>query len=223
MIEKHRTLFLKGSGAIEAISNRIEKIQEYIDDNETEFMNKNQYRERIGNLKGRIAVIRVGAPSLLQMHEGTHRIQSALAFVRAVVSGGVLPGGGSALTAISDILWADFHEKEDCADIQYGKLLILEAIRAPAKTFVRKDGLGVIESLKIMTDSEGRIGYNVVSHEFADMKKEGIYDAATVVLAALNQAVSIVYEWLNTEVLMVSVSPDQEDIALMKQGVPIMR
>jgi chaperonin GroEL len=155
------------------------------------------------------------------MHEETHRIQSALAFVRAVVNGGVLPGGGSALIAISDILRA--NKGNDGDDVMYGMQLLLEAISAPAKAFVRMDGLGVKESLKIMIASKGTIGYNVVSHEFTNMKKAGIYDAATVVLTALNQAVSVVYEWLNTEVLMVSVSPDQEDIALLKQGIPIMR
>jgi chaperonin GroEL len=222
-IEKNRTLFLEGKGSLEAIAKQIEKINQYMNANETEFMNKNQYHERIGCLRGKIAVIRVGAPSLIQMHEETHRIQSALAFVRAVINGGVLSGGGSALTAISERLREDFKQAEDSMDAIYGKLLLLEALKAPAKTFVYKDGLGVMESLKVMTDSEGRIGYNVITHEFRDMKNAGIYDASTVVLTALNQAVSVVYEWLFTEVLMVSVSPDQEDMALMKQGVPIMR
>lgn len=228
-IEKNRTLFMEGGGDKEAISKRIKKINEYIRANETEFMNKNQYRERIGNLDGRVAVIRVGAPSLLQMHEETHRIESALAFIRAVTDDGILPGGGSTLAAISDSLWesiqkaAETADTADTADIRDGKLLLLEAMKAPARTFIQKGGLGEKESLKRMADSAGYIGYNVVTKEFTDMKKAGIYDAAAVVITALNQAVSVVYEWLCTEVLMVSVSPDQEDLSLMKQGVPIMR
>ncbi|HEX2975625.1 MAG TPA: chaperonin GroEL [Bacteroidales bacterium] len=222
-IEQGRTMFLEGRGDRERITRRIANIKEQIYAKDTEYMNKDPYQERIGNLEGSIAVIQVGAPSLLQMHEETHRIQSALAFVRAVVSGGVLPGGGSALAAVSGMLWDSFHEDPGPEEEKLGKLMLLEAIKAPARTFLRKDGMGEKESLKIMTDSAGRTGYDIIKHEFTDMKEAGIYDAVTVAATALEQAVSVVYEWLRTEVLMVSVSPDREDITLMKQGVPIMR
>lgn len=221
-IEKNKTLFLGGGGEKEAIHKQAERIKEYMNANETEFMNKNQYRERIGSLEGRIAVIRVGGHSLLQMHEETHKIQSALAFVRAVMDGGVLSGGGSALVAISEKLRDDF-QNEAQEEEKAGKMLLSDALRSPARFFISKDGWGETESLKKMADSAGKIGYNAVKHEFTDMKEEGIFDAATVVATALHQAVSVVYEWLNAEVLMVSVDPDQEDIALMKQGVPVMR
>ena len=159
----------------------------------------------------------------MQMHEETHKIQSALAFVRAVMEGGVLSGGGSALAAIANILVDSFYNKENLKDETLGKLLILDALRAPAGIIVRKDGLGEKESLKIMEDSAGKTGYNLVKHEFSNMKEAGIFDAAFVVITALHQAVSVVYEWLYAEVLVVSVQPDQEDIELMRQGVPIMR
>ncbi|WMJ88817.1 chaperonin GroEL [Anaerocolumna sp. MB42-C2] len=222
-IEKNKTLFLNSRGTKEAVKKRVEIIKEYIQSNETEFLDKNQYYERIGNLEGKIAFIRVGGHTLLQMHEETHKIQSALAFVRAVAKGGVLSGGGSALAAIANILVDSFYDKNDLKDEILGKLLILDALRAPAGIIVRKDGLGEKESLKIMEDSAGKIGYNLVKHEFTDMKAAGIFDAAAVVTTALHQAVSVVYEWLYADVLMVSVQPDQEDIELMKQGVPIMR
>lgn len=221
-IEKSKTLFLNGSGKKDVIIKQVERIKEYINSNETEFMDKNQYKERIGNLEGRVAVIRVGAPSLLQMHEETHRIQSALAFTRAVMSGGILSGGGSTLAAISDMLRDGFCDDGNPEKEIMGKLLLLEAVRAPARTLIQKDGLGEKESLKIMTESEGRTGYDIIRHKFTNMKEAGIFDAAEVVIIALKQAVSVVYEWLNVEVLMVSIAPDQEDITLMKQGIPIM-
>jgi chaperonin GroEL len=222
-IEKNKTLFLEGRGNRDSITKRIEKIIEYINANETEFMNKIQYRERIGNLTGKVAVIRVGSPSLVQMHEETHRIQSALSFVRAVINGGVLPGGGSALVSISEKLRDSLPDHTTMQEEYAGRLLLFQAIKAPAITFIRKEGLGEKESLEIMSNSAGQIGYNAVTHEFTDMRIAGIYDSASVIVTALNQAVSVVYEWLNTEVLMVNVAPDQEDIELMKKGVPIMR
>lgn len=220
-IEKNRTIFFSGYGKKEEVVKQITRIKEYINAKDTDFMNKNQYYERIGNLEGKIAVIRVGGASLLQMHEETHKIQSALAFIRAVTDKGVLSGGGSALAFISAVLRTELQDGRE--EEKQGELLLLDAIMAPAKAFVLKEGLGEKESLKIMIESGGRIGYNVVKHKFSDMKEDGIFDAAAVVLTAMDQAVSVVYEWLQSEVLMVSVRPDQEDIALMKQGVPIMR
>ncbi|WP_310602043.1 hypothetical protein [Anaerosporobacter sp.] len=54
------------------------------------------------------------------------------------------------------------------------------------------------------------------------MRESGIMDSAIVIKMALEQAVSVVYEWLGSAVLMVSTAPDREDRELMKQGVPIM-
>lgn len=223
-IERARTFFLGGNGDKKIITDRVRQIKEMIELNETEFMNKDQYRERIGNLEGKIAVIRVGAPTLLQMHEETHRIQSALAFIRATSSGGVLAGGGSTLAAISDLLInSNLNNITGRSAEENGKYILYEALKAPAKAFLSKEGLGVKEAIKIMSDTKGEVGYNAVTREFANMKEAGIYDASEVVITALSQAVSVIYEWLCTEVLMISVSPDQEDIALIKQGVPIMR
>ena len=57
-----------------------------------------------------------------------------------------------------------------------------------------------------------------------DLQEESsIQDPVAVLITALEQAVSMVYEWMTTEAVMVSVAPDREDMELMKQGVPIMR
>ncbi len=221
-IEKNKILFLGGAGNMEKRMKQIKKIKEHMETGDTEILNKNQYRERIGNLTGKVAVIRVGAPSLLQMHEETHRIQSALAFITAA-GAGVLPGGGSALAAISGLLQKELLKSNETEEIRLGEWLVLEALKAPVSALLRKESLGEKEAILRIQNSAGKIGYNVVTHEFTDMIKAGIFDSVTTVVTALNQAASVVYEWLNTQILMVSVSPDREDIALQKQGVPIMR
>lgn len=218
-----KTLVMDGKGKKEDIQKRMEGIFEHIEKYGTEMMDKEQYLSRIGALNGKVAVIQVGAPTLLEMHEQTHRIQAALSFVRAAVKGGVVSGGGSALAYIGMKLSTALGSPFESEDELMGAGLMLDALFAPAKAFARMDGVGEKETLKIMSESKGSLGYDIISHNYVNMKEHGILDSLLVLKEALRQASSVTYEWLATDVLMVSSAPDKEDIELMKQGVPILR
>ena len=53
--------------------------------------------ERIGALSGKVAVIRVGAPTNAELKELQHRVEDALSATRAAMAEGIVAGGGVAL------------------------------------------------------------------------------------------------------------------------------
>ena len=53
--------------------------------------------ERIGALSGKVAVIRVGAPTTAELKELRHRVEDALSATRAAMAEGIVAGGGAAL------------------------------------------------------------------------------------------------------------------------------
>src|SRR6204780_300893 len=53
--------------------------------------------ERIGALSGRVAVIRVGAPTSAELKALRHRVEDALSATRAAMAEGIVAGGGSAM------------------------------------------------------------------------------------------------------------------------------
>ena len=50
--------------------------------------------ERIGALSGKVAVIRVGAPTNAELAELQHRVEDALSATRAAMAEGIVAGGG---------------------------------------------------------------------------------------------------------------------------------
>ena len=89
---------------------------------------------------------------------------------------GIVPGGGVALYNASEFIDPD----------NLGEKILLEAIKAPAKTILNNADLEVIEGL-----DEGQ-GVNVVTGEVVDMVGAGIIDPVLVTKSALKNAVSVV-------------------------------
>ena len=50
--------------------------------------------ERIGALTGKVAVVRVGAPTNAELKELQHRVEDALSATRAAMAEGIVAGGG---------------------------------------------------------------------------------------------------------------------------------
>ena len=70
--------------------------------------------ERIGSLSGKVAVIKVGAPTNAELAELQHRVEDALSATRAAMAEGIVAGGGVALMHAAPAL-DDLDVKDDYA------------------------------------------------------------------------------------------------------------
>jgi chaperonin GroEL len=202
-ISKDSTTIIGAKSNLRAITDRIITIEKQI----ISYENKDKYtteklRDRLAKLSGGIAVLRVGAPTKLEMKEKKDRIEDAIHATRAAILSGVLPGGGTALlrcrTAVESV-------QCDNDDQIFGVKVLLQALEAPVRQIVKNSGGKpdvVIE--KLYTYDCHQMGYDAADETFCNLVTKGIIDPTKVAYTALQNAVSIAGLILTTDAMIVS-------------------
>ena len=89
---KDDTTIVDGAGRPEDIKARMAQIKTQIEDTTSDY-DKEKLQERLAKLAGGVAVIKVGAPTEVELKEKKHRIEDALSTTRAAVEEGLVAGG----------------------------------------------------------------------------------------------------------------------------------
>ena len=140
--------------------------------------------KRLAMLSAKIAIVKVGANSEIELKEKTDRVEDAICATKAAIKEGIVPGGGIALLNAATNLKAK----------SIGETVLLEAIKAPFKTILDNAG---VENIKTPT-RKGQ-GYNVVTGKMVNMTKSGIIDPLLVTKSALQNAASVATTILSTD------------------------
>jgi chaperonin GroEL len=93
-VTAERTAIIGGHGSPDAIDFRISQLRAERE-RATFGIDEDVLTERIGALSGKVAVIRVGAPTNAELAELQHRVEDALGATRAAMAEGIVAGGGS--------------------------------------------------------------------------------------------------------------------------------
>jgi chaperonin GroEL len=139
--------------------------------------------KRLANLKAKVATVKVGANSEIELKEKLDRVEDAICATKAAIKEGIVCGGGVAL------LNASFNLKPTCI----GEEVLYSAIRKPYELILKNAG---IDELKKLSDGEG---IDVVTGEPVDMIKAGIIDPMLVTKSALQNAASVATTILSTD------------------------
>ena len=207
---KDITVIVDGAGEEGDIAARVEEIRREIEISTSDY-DKEKLQERLAKLAGGVAVIRVGAATETELKEKKHRVEDALSAARASVEEGVVPGGGVAL--INAVAALDKF-KIETGDVDTGIAIMRKALEAPMRKIAANagdDGAVIIENVRRLQKSRKnhRVGYNVMTGEYADMIEIGIPDPAKVTRGAVENAASIASMILTTEALITDV-PSEE-------------
>jgi len=212
---KENTTIVDGAGAKNDIEARIKQIRQEIEDTSSDY-DREKLQERLAKLAGGVAVIKVGAPTEVEMKEKKARVEDALHSTRAAVEEGVVPGGGVALVRA---LMAIEGLKGDNEDQNVGIAIAQRAMTAPLRQIATNaGGEGAVVMDKVAA-LKGNEGYNAATGEYGDMIEWGILDPAKVTRTALQAAASVAGLMITTEA-MVSELP--EDNASGGGGMPDM-
>jgi len=95
VVGKEDTTLVEGAGKKAEIQDRIALIKKEIE-NSTSDYDKEKLQERLAKLSGGVGIIRVGAPTEIEMKEKKDRVDDAVHATKAAVEEGILPGGGVA-------------------------------------------------------------------------------------------------------------------------------
>ncbi len=210
---KENTTIVDGAGAKSEIEGRIKQIRSEIEDTSSDY-DREKLQERLAKLAGGVAVIKVGAPTEVEMKEKKARVEDALHSTRAAVEEGVVAGGGVALVrALASIE----NLTGDNEDQSVGIGIALRAMTSPLRQIAVNsgdEGAVVLDKVKAL---EGNNGYNAATGEYGDMLKMGILDPAKVTRTALQAASSVAGLMITTEA-MVSELPEDNPPPAMPPG-----
>ena len=200
---KDDTTIVEGSGADEAIQNRIKEIKAQIDVTASDF-DREKLQERMAKLAGGVAVIKVGAPTEVELKEKKAKLEDALSATRAAVEEGIVVGGGCALLR-SDRALATV-EADAAGDQRTAVRLLRSALEAPIRQISHNAGQeGSVVIGKIRREESDQFGYDAKRDNYGDLLELGIVDPVKVVRSALENAVSIAGMVLTTESLVAEI------------------
>ena len=95
-LTKEATTIVDGAGQSDDIEARVNQIRAQIEETSSDY-DREKLQERVAKLAGGVAVIKVGAPTEVEMKEKKARVEDALHSTRAAVEEGIVAGGGVAL------------------------------------------------------------------------------------------------------------------------------
>lgn len=203
VISKENTIIVDGAGDSEAIKARVAQIRAEIENSTSDF-DKEKLQERLAKLVGGVAVIKVGAPTEIEMKEKKLRVEDALAATKAAVEEGIVAGGGVALLNAADAVSKLVESLE--GDEKTGAKIILRALEEPIRQIAANAGLEgsvIIENIK--RANKAGYGFNAYTEEYVDMIPAGIVDPTKVTRSALENAASVAAMVLTTESLVTDI------------------
>ncbi len=207
-IDKETTTIIGGGGDHNALQARVKKLKAQIENAISEYA-REKLQERMAKLVGGVAIIRVGAPTEIELKEKKARVEDAMHATRAAVEEGIVPGGGVVLIRAAKALdkfklvTDQDGESSGDEDEQIGVNIVKRALEEPLRQIVAnagKEGAVIVE--RVRSEKNPNIGYNVLTEKFEDLIAAGVIDPAKVTRSALQNAASIAGLMLTTEVLI---------------------
>lgn len=154
--------------------------------------------ERIGALSGKVAVIKVGAPTPAELKELQHRVEDALSATRAAIAEGIVAGGGVALLRAATVL----DELDVSADYATGVDIVRRTLPVPAHLIAANAGYDADEVVARILTLGPEEGFDALGGRYGNMIELGVVDPLRVVRSALQNGASVAGLLLTTNTLI---------------------
>ena len=194
-VTSHEDTVITVSEASEKIKDVIRSIKEKLTNNTLKSWEVIKLEKRLSMLTAKIAVVKVGANSEVELKEKTDRVEDAICATKAAVKEGIVPGGGVALLNASTYIKSE----------GLGEEVLLKAIKAPYFTILENAGITASEP-----QNKG-VGLNAITGEPVDMVKHGIIDPLMVTKSALRNAASVAATILSTDCVINNLRANEGD------------
>lgn len=197
ILDENETSIIGGRGDRTNINELLANIKVKIE-NATDDYTKSYQEERYAKVNGGVVVIKVGAYSDVEKLELKDRIEDAVNAVKSSLIGGIIPGGGTPLFRIGDKGFKNSDLSKTSNDINKGRLILLNAIKAPFRKILSNAGVDVAEVEETIKNKSKNMVFDVVSETYKNALTHGIIDPVLVTKTALINAVSIAGTLLTT-------------------------
>lgn len=182
--ERDNTTIVEAGGDPEAVKERIASLKAQAEKATSEF-DKEKLEERLAQLAGKVAVIKVGGVTETEIEEKKFRVDDAVFATKAALAEGIVPGAGVTLVNM-----ANEYVKTGTA----GEKLLLDALKQPLVQLMENSGYDGRSALREVERPQTKPGWGFSvdsDSELVDLKKAGIIDPAKVTRETIQNAVSV--------------------------------
>tara|TARA_B100001559_G_scaffold296218_1_gene279182 strand:+ start:1613 stop:3175 length:1563 start_codon:yes stop_codon:yes gene_type:complete len=183
----------------DAVIKAIETVKEELD-NKPNPAHVIRLEKRLARLSAKIAVVKVGANSDIELKEKADRIEDAICATKAAIKEGIVPGGGIALLNASETI-----KTKNLAE-----QILLNAIAYPFKVILNNAGIDYKGLPRLIGQIKGK-GLDVITGKNVDMIKAGIIDPLLVTKSALINAVSVATTILSTDCVINNIRTNESN------------
>jgi chaperonin GroEL len=207
-VYRQRSIFVGTKSGTKQIEQRVESLKEKSMEPSIVDDHKRQIERRIRRLSSGICVLRVGGSTEIELQERKDRVDDALHATRAAIQSGILPGGGTALIKLCKYI--NTHKKHS-QSFNAGIRVVRKACEAPLRQIIENGG-GVPDVIiqKIMRTKSPSYGYDVRNEKYCDLIEGGVIDPTKVVSNAIENAVSVVINFLSIGAAMIEDATHDE-------------
>jgi chaperonin GroEL len=197
-VTEHETTIVGAHGDQRMIGGRLAQLEAQLERARID-ADRESLELRVARLTGRVAVIRVGGATSVELKERMLRVEDALAATRAAMEAGIVSGGGTALAQAHRAL----AELGLPGDEGIGTQVVRRALAEPLRWIAHNAGFEGDDVVQIVEDLPLGHGFNALTGEYGDMFDEGVIDPLKVTRAALESAASIAALLITTETAVV--------------------
>jgi chaperonin GroEL len=192
-----RTAIIDGAGSADQVAFRLAQLRAELE-RATFGIDEDVLTERIGSLSGKVAVIKVGAPTNAELTELQHRVEDALSATRAAMAEGIVAGGGAVLVHAAPVLQQLDVER----DYAIGVEIVRQALTEPAFLIASNAGYSGQEVVAKVSQMDVDDGFDALQGRYGNMIDMGVIDPLRVCRAALENGASVAGLLLTTNTLI---------------------
>jgi len=196
-VNADRAAIIGGGGSPEEVRFRVAQLRAELE-RATFGVDEDVLTERIGSLSGKVAVIRVGAPTDAELKELQHRVEDALSATRAAMAEGIVAGGGAALMHAERAL--DGLQVND--DYAIGAEIVRRVLTEPTYLIASNAGYSGQEVVAQVARMGLDEGFDALQGRYGNMVEMGIIDPLRVARSALQNGASVAGLLLTTNTLI---------------------
>lgn len=169
---------------------------------------RNRLRQRIGRLTGGSATLWIEGTTETETRVRMDTATRAVETLRAALSGGVVPGGGTCLLACRDALRARQQTAQE-ADERAAYSILAQALESPIRALLSNAGVRPGAVLAGLHAAGPGHAFDVVRGSIVRVQEARLYDPYAVQAAAVFSAVSSAATALTVDVLVHHKKPQQ--------------
>ncbi|KAK3222722.1 hypothetical protein Dsin_009747 [Dipteronia sinensis] len=219
VITKDSTLIVTDGSTRAAVEKRVSQLRRLVENTEENFQKK-ILNERIARLSGGIAILQVGAQTVVELKDKQLRIEDALNATKAAIEEGVVVGGGCSLLRLSAKV-DKIKELLENEEQKIGAEIFKRALSYPTKLIAKNAGVsGSVVVEKVLSCDDPNYGYNAATNCYEDLMAAGIMDPSKVVRCCLEHAASVAKTFLTSDAVVVDVK-EEDPIPRRKPPMPL--